>query len=142
MKESVGNLWDAKPEFIRCITTNGIVKNNGDLIMGAGIALQAKERYPQLPSLLGSYVKRSGNMVYYLEEFNIASFPTKDNWKDKSDIHLIVGSCVQLSAMLENLDKYAILPRPGCGNGGLDWKKEVKPYISGILSDRVWIITI
>lgn len=142
MKESTGNLWDAKPEFIKCITTNGIVKKNGELVMGAGIALQAKERYPQLPDLLGSYVKTSGNMVYYLEELNIASFPTKNNWKDKSDIQLIVKSCIQLSAMLENINRYAVLSRPGCGKGSLDWEREVKPYISGVLSDRVWIITI
>jgi hypothetical protein len=142
MKELTGNLWDARPEFIKCITTNGVVKKNGELVMGAGVALQAKERYPQLPSLLGSYVKTSGNIVYYFEKLNIASFPTKNDWKDKSDIRLIVGSCVQLSAMLKNFDKYAVLPRPGCSNGGLDWEKEVKPYISGVLSDRVWVITI
>ena len=150
MKESTGNLWDAKPEFIKCITTNGVVKKNGELVMGAGVALQAKERYPQLPSLLGSYVKRSGNMVYYFKDLNIASFPTKNNWKDKSDIQLIIKSCIQLNMLLESLNEdnfnhfscYAVLSRPGCGKGGLDWEKEVKPVISKILSDRVWVITI
>jgi len=44
--------------------------------------------------------------------------------------------------MLENLNRYAVLPRPGCSNGGLDWETEVKPVISKILSDRVWVITI
>jgi len=142
MKESTGNLWNAKPEFIKCVTTNGVIKKNGELVMGAGIALQAKEKYPQLPGLLGSYVRSGGNMVYYLEELNIASFPTKNNWKDKSDIQLIVKSCTQLSAMLENINRYAVLSRPGCGKGGLDWEREVKPSILKVLSDRVWVITI
>jgi len=142
MKESTGNLWDAKPEFIKCITTNGIVKQNGELVMGRGVALQAMQRYPRLPYILGSYVKSSGNIVYYLKELNIISFPTKNNWKDKSDIQLIVKSCVQLNATLENINKYAVLPRPGCSNGGLDWEREVKPVISRILSDRVWVITL
>jgi len=140
MKESIGKLWAAKPEFIKCVTTNGVVKQNGELVMGKGVALQAKERYPQLPSLLGSYVRSNGNMIYYFEELNIASFPTKNNWKDKSDIQLIIKSCVQLNAMLENLNRYAVLPRPGCSNGGLDWEKEVRPVISRVLSDRVWVI--
>jgi len=141
MRESTGNLWDAQPTFIRCVTTNGIVKRNGELVMGRGNALQAMQRYPQLPRILGSYVKTSGNMVYYLEQFNIASFPVKHNWRDMADIELIKKSCHQLNAMLDNLNRFAILPRPGCSNGRLDWETKVKPIISQILSDRVWVIT-
>lgn len=142
MKDSTGNLWEAKPEFIRCITTNGIVKNNGELVMGRGNALQAARKYPRLPHILGLYVKTSGNMVHYLKEVNIISFPVKHDWRDKADIELITKSCIQLNAILDNLNRYAVLPRPGCSNGGLDWETEVKPVISKILSDRVWVITI
>ncbi len=135
------DMWNAKPEFIKCITTNGIVKRNGKLVMGRGIALQANKRYPRLASFLGHYVRTSGNMVYYFKDFNIASFPTKNDWRDKSDIQLIRRSCVQLSALLEHLSRYAILPRPGCSNGGLDWESEVRPAVLNVLSDRVWVIT-
>lgn len=141
MKEAVGDLWEAKPRFIRCITTNGTVKENGELVMGRGNALQAKERYPQLPRLLGSHVKSSGNIVYYIEELNIATFPVKHHWRDKADIRLIIQSCHQLNVLLDNLDKSAVLPRPGCANGRLDWEREVKPVLEQVLSSRVWIIT-
>ena len=33
-----------------CCTTNKIVKNNGELVMGAGIAKQFKAKYPDLPA--------------------------------------------------------------------------------------------
>jgi len=142
MKEATGDLWQAKPQFIRCITTNGVVKKNGELVMGRGNALQAKERYPQLPGLLGSYIKSSGNILYYIEELNIASFPVKYHWRDKADLKLIAQSCYLLNVLLDNLDKSAVLPRPGCANGRLDWEREVKPLLSQIISDRVWIITL
>lgn len=141
MKEATGDLWKANTKFIRCITTNGIVKRNGELVMGRGNALQAAQRFPQLPHILGSYVKASGNIVYYLEQFNIASFPVKHSWREMADIGLIKQSCYQLNALLDGLDKLAVLPQPGCSNGRLDWERDVKPVISQILSDRVWIIT-
>lgn len=140
MKEAIGNLWEANTKFIRCVTTNGIVKRNGELVMGRGNALQATQRYPQLSRILGSYVETSGNMVYYLEQFNVASFPVKHNWRDKADIELIKKSCHQLNALLNNLGRFAVLPRPGCSNGRLYWERDVKPVISQILSDRVWVI--
>ncbi|MCZ2224447.1 MAG: hypothetical protein LC122_12560 [Chitinophagales bacterium] len=47
MIEVIGNLFD----FVNiadaiCITTNGIVKSNQEAVMGAGIALQAAEKFP------------------------------------------------------------------------------------------------
>ena len=141
MKEAIGNLWKANPKFIRCITTNGDIKKNGELVMGRGIALEAKQKYPALPKLIAEHVKNNGNTVHYFDQYNIISFPTKIHWRDQSDITLIKHSCYQLNTLLNHLNKQAILPRPGCANGGLDWEKEVKPIISTILTDKVWVIT-
>ena len=141
MRESVGDLWEANPNFIRCITTNGTVKRNGDLVMGRGNALQALRRYPGIQTILGHHVKSSGNKVCYLLDFNIASFPVKHDWHEKADIQLIKTSCIQLNELLNNLNRSAVLPRPGCSNGRLNWEEEVRPIIAQILSDRVWVIT-
>ena len=110
--------------------------------MGKGIALQAKQRFPKLPTLLGQYVKQKGNQLCYISEYNIISFPTKYHWKDKSDIDLIKQSCLQLEYFVRTYDKYAVLPRPGCQNGELDWKQDVKPIIENVLSDRVCITSL
>lgn len=141
MLESKGDLWDSKYDtYYRCITTNGILNSKGELIMGAGIALQAKQKYPDLSSRLGKLVKESGNHPYIFPEYKIISFPTKNHWKDKSHIGLIIRSCNELVIIAndENI-KSIILPQPGCGNGGLLWS-EVKPIISKILDDRFTVL--
>jgi hypothetical protein len=136
------NIWDFPKRVVICITTNGIIKKNGELVMGKGIALQAKQRFPKLPLILGQYIKQKGNQLYYISEYNIASFPTKHHWKDKSDIDLIQQSCFQLENFVKTYDKYAALPRPGCENGGLNWYQNVKPTIEHILSDRVCVVSL
>ena len=141
MKEAIGDLWKANLNFIRCITTNGDIKINGELVMGKGIALQAAQRYPKLPKLLGDCVKSKGNIVHYIKEYNIISFPTKIDWREKSNIELIKQSCYQLNILLNDINKQAVLPKPGCANGGLDWEREVKPIISTILTDKIWVVT-
>uniref|UniRef100_A0A6M3X5E3 Macro domain-containing protein n=1 Tax=viral metagenome TaxID=1070528 RepID=A0A6M3X5E3_9ZZZZ len=137
MKEKIGDIWKANCNII-CITTNGIVKKNGELVMGKGIALQAKQRYPRLAKHWGRYVNMSGNVphMYEFNDVKLLSFPTKNNWMDKSDMSLIKSS-TQLIANRSDLWYYKsiALPRPGCGNGGLKWE-DVKKEIEPILDDR------
>lgn len=135
MKEAKYNLWTFPAEY-RCITTNGIVKNNGELVMGAGIALEAKRRFPKLPMKLGEYVDEFGNVPFVCFEENIITFPTKHHWKDPSDLDLIVSSA---KLIVNRVNVYTIgsvaLTRPGCGNGNMVWS-EVKPLIEDILDNR------
>lgn len=126
-----------------CITTNGVVNKQGKLIMGAGIAKDFRDNFKGIDKTLGNYVNKYGNRVFRVGEFEIKvgeepfktitvfSFPTKYNWKDKSDLCLINESCVQLKQVVEkfNIKGDIYVPAPGCSNGGLDWEKEVKPFI-------------
>lgn len=131
-----------------CVTTNGIVKTNGQAVMGAGIAKQADQLF-HLSNLLGKYLKQYGNRAFNLgrfqrpngDVFTVFSFPTKHDWKEDSDITLICKSAEQLMQMC---DKFGItkcfLPPVGCGCGRLNYETTVKPWIEQILDDRFVIV--
>jgi len=153
MIEITGNLWDywRKPDSIVCITTNGVVDSSGHLVMGRGNAAEAKQRWPRISSILGNHVKRNGNIPRFMQYSesgwpshghgcNICSFPTKNHWRDRASILLIQKSAELLLLLMEDNRGYNwILPRPGCGNGGLKWET-VKPVIE-FLPDNVWVIS-
>lgn len=123
--ESDKNLWDFDSnEYYRVITTNGNVKKNGEAVMGKGIALQAALKYPELPCLLADHLKKFGNEVYLFENLKIMTFPTKENWKEKSTYELIAKSCDALMVLynIHNIGKI-VMPKVGCSNGGLEWSK-------------------
>lgn len=153
MKEQLhnGNLF-LLPKHIRdaaVVTTNGDIKVNGSLVMGAGIAKYCRDTHAGIDSILGRLVRENGNHAYYLGAFydrnrqdtvNVISMPTKDHWRNNSDLSLIRRSCKELTAIA---DKYDILtmymPPCGCANGHLDYKKQVRPILMDILDDRFCI---
>ena len=147
MKEIKGDVWELmKGEFqVVCITTNGFVKSNGECVMGAGIAKTCRDTFDGIAKKLGAYIKKYGNRVFVLHKYEdgvILTFPVKHNWWEDADIKLIKKSCKEL---IELLDKNphitkVLLPRPGCGNGKLNWA-DVKPVIEEILDDRVYVAT-
>lgn len=110
-----------------------MVNTRGELVMGKGIALEAKNRYPNLPIQAGNLVKNAGNYTFVFPEYKLITFPTKNNWRDKSDIDLIQRSIDQLLYVIDNHDELAIdkiyAPLIGCGNGGLKWE-----YVSSMIS--------
>lgn len=144
MNEIVGNFWDVYKNYDAIVvTTNGILKQDGSLVMGAGIAKDFAIKFPDVPASFGRLVKKYGNRCYILLAHSpaIISFPTKHHWKDPSDPDLIKSSAELLSTLVEvNNFKKALLPRPGCGMGGLSWS-DVKPVLSEFLDERFDIIT-
>lgn len=155
MVEVKGNLWDY-PADVRVITTNGFVKNNGELVMGRGCAREAVQRYPFLPKLLGEKVKAGGNHVYFCgSPLNwMFSFPVKHHWYQEADLALIRRSAAELLLAVNDLQEEiaekgrsrchdpllrVVMPRPGCGNGRLKWA-DVKPLLAH-LDDRFKVIT-
>lgn len=140
MHEQAGDLWTWPAQY-RVVTTNGVVKENGELVMGAGVALEAKKRFPGLPAKLGKWVLEYGNRPFICKQEGIITFPTKHNWRDLSHPLLITESTERL---VEIADKYLILhvvlPRPGCGNGGLTWDF-VRPILAERLDHRFTVIS-
>lgn len=139
MKEIIGDLWTFEN---KCITTNGMLTKQGLAIMGKGIALEARLRHPDLPYILGQLIKEKGNHVYFLK-IGYISFPTKNDWKNNSSLELIERSCIELIDLVNDpwyQITEVVLPKPGCGNGGLDWKV-VKPILEKYLDDRFSVIS-
>jgi len=143
VKEAKGNIWDYHKEgkWV-CITTNGNVNTKGEAVMGAGIALQAKQRFPLVPKELGLQIKGSGNHLTYNNKIGLIFFPTKNDFWEPSSMDLIKQSLTELVDMFSHISDYPVpvcLVRPGCLNGGLDWK-EVKPLCEKYLDDRFLIV--
>jgi hypothetical protein len=155
MKEVTGNLWDQHGDAI-CIPTNGFVKKCGECVMGAGVAKQAAQKFPDLPKKVGDFLKANGNrvgVVYYIVNSSkneckcpdytyLLTFPTKYNWFEDSDPALIEKSCQELLDFTTRIGwTNVILPRPGCANGNLKWA-DVKPICEKYFDDRFTIVDI
>ena len=141
MQEVTGDIWDFHEQgHLVCITTNGFVKKNGECVMGAGVAKQAKVKFPDLPARVGEDLRLMGNGLNFYGDIKLIMFPVKHNWYEQADIELIKQSCEQLIQLMDfkNIKK-VYLPKPGCGNGKLRWP-EVKKVIEPLLDDRVIII--
>lgn len=138
------DIFDTANQFDAiCVTTNGIITKTQALVMGAGVAKQFKLNYPGIEYELGKKVKTYGNIPFlvYKNRQAIISFPTKNHWKDKSELDLIEASAKALVKITSS--RYwtkVALPAPGVGKGGLSWKKDVEPLLSKILDDRFIIL--
>ena len=147
MKVIRGNLWDYHKEgkWIG-ITTNGTIKNNGDLVMGKGIALQAAKKFPKLPTMLAQHVNMNQNTPCAFPEWKLFSFPTKNNFFEPADLLLIEQSCqlirdyFELHYYMNDIDQL-YLPKVGCGAGELSWP-QVEPIVHAYLEDLVTIVDI
>lgn len=110
-------------------------------VMGAGIALEFKLRYPEMYK---DYVEKCKEKqmkvgiprIYeYSEDIWIMNFPTKGHWRYPSKIQWIEQG---LKYFVENHKKRNIesiaFPKLGTNNGGLDWN-EVKLLMEKYLNN-------
>ncbi|MEH6671091.1 macro domain-containing protein [Halopseudomonas sp.] len=114
-------------------------------VMGAGVALAFKKRFPEMfddyaeKCSLG--VIRPGLPSVWLQkdmiskDIEVINFPTKKHWKNPSEYHYVDDGLEWLSKYLEGKSgKVVTLPALGCGHGGLDWDR-VRSMISEKLKD-------
>jgi hypothetical protein len=136
-----------------CFTSNGIIRRDGSLVMGAGTAKLFRDRFPGIDRKAGSLVKKNGNVCQIIDQpiitigkknirvpINVVAFPTKNHWKDASDTDLIMRSARRLMEMVkENNWQYVALPQPGTGNGNLDWSV-MREKLETVLDNRIIIV--
>lgn len=142
MKIIKQNIWDYwKQGYTIVIPTNGYVKKDGSCVMGRGLALQSKGYSYSIEFILGNLIKHKGNNVHCLGDC-IYSFPVKDNWWEQAKLSLIMKSSIQLKEVINANNKLSpiYLPKVGCGNGNLDWDKEVHPILNKWLDNRFIIV--
>lgn len=118
--------WDdLGPPIWRVIPTNGARNALGRAVMGRGLARQIANRLPEFPAQLGKALLQGGNVLHYWGHYGLITFPVKRTWVDRASPALICQSCKQLVELLQDKhfeDSFVLMPRVGCGNGGLDWQ--------------------
>jgi len=140
MKEITGDIWGYLGSAIIVITTNGRMTADGRAVFGRGVARQAGERFPDLARRLGRHLSEGGNHVHYLGD-SIVSFPVEETPWSLPDLRLIARSTRELRELVGlNGWQRVVVPRPGCGGGGLDWR-DVRPLLAAELDDRFMIIS-
>jgi len=113
-------------------------------IMGRGIALQFKNRFPQnfktYKAACDAKLVEPGRMFVFetgtlTPPRYIINFPTKRHWKGKSRIEDVQAGLVALAAEIKARKIRSIaIPPLGAGLGGLNWN-EVRPLIIAALQD-------
>jgi uncharacterized protein YwgA/O-acetyl-ADP-ribose deacetylase (regulator of RNase III) len=122
VKVSTGDILDSKAQTL--VNTVNCVR-----VMGKGIALKFKERFPDM---FNDYAERCNrNEVrlgkpYLFKRLTppwILNFPTKGHWRSVSRIEDIVRG---LKYLLQHYKEWGItslaVPPLGCGQGQLEWK--------------------
>ena len=140
MLEVCGDIWELGAGVI-VVTTSGSLTRAGKAVMARGVAGQAARRFPHLPGELGLLLQSSGNHVHLLSD-GIVSFPVEESAWEWPDLRLIARSAQELRELADRQGWGKVLvPRPGCGGGGLDWR-EVRPLLEGAFDDRFVVITV
>lgn len=151
MIELSGDAWAYhRKGYWIAVLTNTTLDGRGNLVMGGGIAREAAERFPTLPRKLGIHIKSWGPTagVCMLHEEGVINFPTKHDVSKPSTIEIVKKSmeelvwCCQKTALFQLREKI-VMPRPGCGLGGLNWKDVkpiLEPYFKEIGEDKIAVI--
>jgi len=129
IKISSGNIWDESSAHI-------VIPVSCVGVMGAGLAKQCAQRHPDvLKSYKIACASKEIRPGHPLMIKKFIMFPTKDHWRDPSQLVWIEDGLRQIPELIEGIQKLAI-PRIGCGLGELDWEHQVKPLCFRLL----WVL--
>ena len=133
-----GDLLSAPVEaVVNTVNTRGV--------MGKGIALQVKQRWPEVERAYRASCRRGEVVLGSMQVVErgglgdgprfVINFPTKEHWRSRSKLPDVASGLEDLRAVIEKLGITSIATPPlGCGNGGLEWS-DVQPLIEAALTD-------
>lgn len=127
IRETTGDILTANVEaLVNPVNTKGV--------MGAGLALQFKRKYPDVYQEYRVACRQRALDVGYIKVHQlkrapgvirpriVVSFPTKRHWQKPSRLEWIDQGLVRLRGTVETLIIRSIaIPPLGCGLGGLQW---------------------
>jgi hypothetical protein len=151
-----GDMWSVFHEAdLFLITTNATLKQNGALVMGRGIARQARDRFPELDLALGRHIdrvcgdsvdaRRSGLGEYGLlvsprwPAAKLGAFQVKYHYSQPAELDLIARSAEALAVWCEAHPQARVhLNYPGIGNGRLN-QIDVWPLVAQLpMQVAIW----
>lgn len=111
-------------------------------VMGGGLAAKFRARYPAMNDSYQEACARGkvevGKMWHWWEPDEqrwLINFPTKDDWRDPSELKYVEDGLIDLRKVCADLHLTSLaIPALGCGLGGLDWDA-VEPLIHYYLDD-------
>lgn len=126
-----GNIFDSPAQVIvNTVNTVGV--------MGKGLALSFKQRYPEMFNRYRTACEKKqltvGKlMLFYEPDHWILLFPTKKNWRNPSKLEYLEKGLIKFVNTYADKNITSIaFPKLGCGNGELSWD-EVKPLMEKYL---------
>ncbi len=132
-----GDIFET-PADIRVNTVNCVG------VMGAGVALAFKNRYPEMfkkyaKACKAGEVRPGKPHVWEKSEFDeivtVVNLPTKDHWRQPSEYEYVEKGLRWLREFIEKRGEVRVaLPALGSGHGGLDWLR-VQKMIEAALGD-------
>ena len=108
-------------------------------VMGKGVALEFKKRFPDMYRQYRDHCKARrltvGKLWLYRHSDRwVLNFPTKAHWRSPSKTSYIRAGLEKLIATYEDRGIDSIsFPLLGCGNGGLDFDAQVRPLMEKYL---------
>lgn len=122
-------------------------------VMGKGLALQFKKRYPECYPGYKQYCDQKmlrPGLLHWVQlptgcpQRYVLNFPTKDHWRNPSRLEWIEAG---LQRFCHSYTRYGIrnaaFPALGCGEGGLSFDEQVLPLMKRYLDPLpiyVWIV--
>lgn len=131
------------------VTTNGVVGDDGSLVMGTGIAMQAKNKIRGIDKECGAYITANGHKMsgckylYYFAPIRMTEgknffgiFQVKLDWRSPADIYLMETSCVFLKEFMEEHPEINFrMNYPAIGAGKLS-EEVVYPLLNRYFKDK------
>lgn len=113
-------------------------------VMGKGLAKRFKVRFPEMYNeyrnlCMDGKLVTGKLFVYHVSNGTgqiVVNFPTKYNWRNPSKIEYIEAGLQEFVRVYgDHKIRTVSFPMLGCGNGGLDWKRQVGPMMERYLKD-------